>query len=578
MDIWEAAFCRFGIELTGQEQSSVPPDTQVMISGLGVRPNPVEVVAPIGAKITYAGRAGGLQSEWRTKRVDCTPVRDPVFCRFTIKLHDQNGDVPAGSKVYVTGRGELPNPATIVAPVSCDVEYQPRIGPWRGKAIRKHVDCSDAIHQAFCTFSITLTDQSGGVPTSSKVAVNAVGVLSNPATVSAPLGATVSYAAKLGGFQGPWRYKLVDCSPVRDAAFCTFYIKLTDQYGEVPSGSKVMVRDLGLLPNPTNVTLPVGTTISYAAVLGPWEGGWLRKSVDCTHLTGPNGGPAVAFCRFTLNLTDQVGATPAGTQVAIQGLGTFANPATIVAPLDCDVLYIAKCGSLEGTWRSKHVDCTDVTAQEFCTFSIKLTDQLGHIPANTQILITQFGLRGNPTTLSAPLGSAITYNAKSRNWLGTNRRHRVDCQDVIAAAFCTFTITVIDQGGLAVPGASVYLPSYGNSASPLSLTAPLGAQVAYAARWGDWTGPTRYKYVDCSNVRCPDLRRITFSFVWGTNTSAYTNVVRCAPVASGGSVWIPLNECITYRPVVDGWEGPTHHRQVTTTWSSVTWTLQAAVQ
>jgi len=584
-EIREIAFCRFIIELTSQDETGAtsngaPPDTQVAVEGLGVFDNPTEVLAPIGAVVRYAGRAGRWQGDWLRKLVDCTPVHYPAFCIFTIALTDQNGNIPAGSRINIGGVGLVSNPVVIIAPICIYITYAPVVGPWQGSWARKHVDCTSVRKPAFCVFRIALTDQAGNIPPGSSIVLSGDGVLPNPSVVVAPVGATVVYAARIGGFQGAWRRKLVDCQPVNDPAFCTFHIKLTDQYGDVPPNSQVMVNGIGLLPNPATLTLPVCITIRFAPVLGPWRGGWLSKHVDCTDVTDPNGGPVVAFCKFTIKLTDQNGevpvSTPTPSQVVVNGLGTLPNPATITAPISCTIYYAARLGPWQGPWRAKHVDCSDVTAREFCTFTIKLVDQYGQVPvatpSPTMVALLGMGVFPNPVTISVPLGCVISYAAVHGPWQGPWRRHTVDCRDVTAREFCTFIIKVLDQNGEIPPDSKIVIQGLGTYDNPLTLSVPLGATVVWAYRWGGWQGPWMRKVVDCSDVVIVGLKRITFKYAWGTVGSPVTLVGGYGPVSSGGSIWAPLNMNLYHAASIGSWQGPWQVRKVTCSWSSVTWT------
>ena len=541
---------------------NAPANTSVEIYGgpgsyQGGLPAPI-VTLPIGVTISYRVTVNGATGPWLTKPIDCTDLDISVgtegggdeVCNMAI-IAPANVAV----ELYGVSGGPYHNTDSVDLPMGITVSWRATVSGATGPWFTKKVDCT-ALNLTGGTTpgGIDICDMLIRAPLG--VSVELYGVSGGPflggATVSLPVGITVSWRASINGITGPWNTKPVDCTSLDlshggpGAEICDMQIQAdrgvtveiygvagTYQNGDMiqipngaslswrakfgstttgwqtkkvdctplvaecnmkviaPAGAKVQINYVGTFVNGDTVPLKMGKTYSWRAWANNIYGPWTTKLIDCTPLDATS-----AFCNMAIDVPegDEAVFGKHGAKVQINYVGTYTDGDRVLLPNCATVSWRAWVNNLYGPWDTKHVECTALDASEaICVADIVTPTGPPEVvgPQGAKVQINYVGTYQNGDQVALPTGATISHRGWANNIYGPWNTQTIACPSTIAPSFCEMAI-------VAAAGTKVQINYVGTYVGGNSVLLPIGANVSYRGWANNIYGPWNTKHIDCS--------------------------------------------------------------------------------
>jgi hypothetical protein len=195
--------------------------------------------------------------------------------------------------------------------------------------------------------------------------------------------------------------------------------------------------------NGNTVLLPDGIAIRWRLEASGFSGPWKSKNVDCTDLTVTN----ADYCDM------KVAGLPGGAKVDIDhGPQDMLNGNTVLLPDGIAIRWRLEASGFSGPWKSKNVDCTDltITGADYCDMKVTLRNDVDKARGKVDIDHgPQNMLNGNTVLLPAGINIRwrLEVNGLRCGWYTKN----VDCTPLVVAPEATVQM----PSGLASAGAKV---------------------------------------------------------------------------------------------------------------------------
>jgi len=371
---------------------------KVEISGYGTFNSGDTPSLPSGQNVSWRLKVNGQTSQWYTKNVDCTALEVSQYCNMKIT------NVPAGGSVEISGTGNFTDGQSVVLPTGVTISWRLKVGGQTSQWYTKNVDCSDLNVTQFCDMQIK------NVPAGGSVEIQGTGTYTNDQSVVLPICVTISWRLKVSGQTSQWYTKHVDCTPL-DASkgiICQTSDARCNMKINNPAGGTVEIQGTGNFTDGATVVLPTGVTISWRLKVNGQTSQWYTKKVDCTPLVvGPE-----HYCVMAIT-------NPAGGTVEIQGTGNFTDGDTVVLPICVTISWRLKVNGQTSQWYTKHVDCTPLEVDQFCSMKIVA-------PEGAKVEIQGTGNFQNNATVVLPICVTISYRVDGGAW----QTKHVDCTDL----------------------------------------------------------------------------------------------------------------------------------------------------
>jgi hypothetical protein len=238
--VGDSDWCRMGIDLGGLAGTDATVDISHGPQDLkqGDR-----VILPTCINISWRLTVSGFSSGWKTKHVDCTPLKvgDDDWCAMHIDMRDDLQR--AGARVDINhGPQDVTHCNTVTLPTSININWRLEVGGMTCGWYTKHVDCTPLAPDPTATVEIPQDLADAGAKVNIRYDSPNVDYGNGDQFDYVP-GSNIQWQLKVSGFTSAYKTTAIGCDgvlEVTDADYCLMTIDMPDDLAA--AGAKVNIR------------------------------------------------------------------------------------------------------------------------------------------------------------------------------------------------------------------------------------------------------------------------------------------------------------------------------------------------